>query len=1011
MSQEFDIEELLGSMMDQSGAGEQVEKLRRGARWWILVVLIVIGFFVVLRLMGIYSDWLWFASLGQQTVMRTQILAPLALFSVAFIVALLWLLGNWMYAVHRTAGRAVWPGQTQALPGAKMTRGLVAAVAVLMSLLVGAGLASAWPTFALYLGRSPFGRIDPIFGLDVSYYVFTLPMLGLLQSVLSSLVITALIGAVVIYAMGGLLELRHRVLRVPPGARAHLVLLGALWALVWAAGLWLSRYELLGTYRDSGVFFGPGYADIHVRLPALTALAVVAVVLAATLLVMIRSNRPWLPLAAIGVAILIRVVAVDVMPGLIQQYRVRPDELHLEWPYIENAIAGTRAAYDLDVVKELEYDPEGQVTAELIEANRGTFQNVRLWDWKVLLGMFEQIQEIRTYYRFLDVDLDRYGPPEEQHQVNLAVRELDVNELRNPTWVNRHLEFTHGFGVVVSPVNEVDSRGQAVLWAKDIPPVTVPPFDVEITQPRVYFGQAAEDSYVVVRTKAQEFDYPSGSDNVRSTYDGADGVDVGSSWRQLLYAISFGDIEILLSDAIVDESRILLYRNITERVQRLAPFLTYDADPYIVVTPDGRMVWIYDAYTSTDRYPYSQPVPSGGPELRDLAGLNYVRNSVKVVIDAYDGTTRFFVVDPEDPILKAWQRVFPTLFTTEGADNEMFREHWRYPEALLRAQAESYTRYHMSQPDVFYNAEDVWTVPRETREQGEKVPVEPYYVTMKLRGAEKPEFLLMLPFSPAEKQVMIGWLAARNDPPHYGELVVYRLAKGRRIDGPELVENRIDNDTEVSGQLTLWSQAGSRTIRGNLLVIPLEDTIMYVEPLYLAAEGSSFPELKRVIVASQEVIVMDTTLDKALRTLVARTEVGAAGGDGGERAIETEAEAQSDAQRESARTGEGALAPLPGSPEAAADLLQIEAETDVAALVQRARAHQDAARSALQRGDWESFGREMAALQAVIERLDELTGQGGGGAEPDATAEGPAGGSTEGSAEATVEATAEGGTP
>jgi uncharacterized membrane protein (UPF0182 family) len=793
-------------------------------------------------------------------------------------------------------------------------------------------------------------------------------------------------GTAVIYAAGGMLQLQDRKLSVPGGARVHLTVLAALAALVWAVGQWLSRYELLLTTRESGVFVGPGYADIGVRLPGLSLLAIVGIVLAVLLLLTLRLGRPWLPLAAIAVAVVIRLVVVDVAPGIVQRYRVQPDELRLERPYIEHAIAGTRAAFGLDQVTETEYDPDGQITPELVAENRGTFENLRLWDWQVLLGMFEQIQEIRTYYRFLDVDLDRYDLEGGQHQVNLAARELDVDELRNPTWVNQHLEFTHGFGVVVAPVDEVDPRGQAVLWAKDIPTVTEEPFDIEITQPRVYFGQAQDDTYVIVGTEAQEFDYPAGAENVRNDYDGADGVDVGSTLRRLAFAMRYGDIEIVLSDAVTSKSRILMYRNITDRVQRMAPFLLLDPDPYLVITPEGRMVWIYDAYTATDRYPYSQPVPGVGQEQRTLNGQNYVRNSVKVVIDAYDGTPRFFVVDPDDPILAAWQRVFPTLFTPLEAGHDEFREHWRYPEALFRAQAEIYARYHMAKADVFYNAEDVWDVPLETRRQGEKVPVQPYYVTMRLRGEAEPEFLLMLPFVPVEKQVMIAWLAARSDPAHYGELVVYRFEKGRRIDGPEIVEDRIDKDTDVSAQLTLWSQAGSNTIRGNLLVIPLEDTILYVEPLYLAAEASSFPELKRVIAASQDYIVMEPSLDEALRVLLARTAAGAAGVEAGGESGDAEAAggaADRPAGEEALETGEGAVDASAGktgdtgtisAADGAPDVSDVSDVTDVPELVRRAQAHQLAAREALGEGDWRTFGLEMAALEVVIDRLTELAG-------------------------------------
>ncbi|MFN2114659.1 MAG: UPF0182 family protein [Anaerolineae bacterium] len=983
MTGQIDFEKLFGE-------GAKPPEPRAPGRRLVLAALIIAALVVSLRLVDLYSDWLWFAALDQISVVRTQVLAPLAMLLVTLAVGLAWLAGNWLLAVRRASGQVVWPGQRSPVPGDTMRTVAVAAAAV-VSFLIALGVSSAWPTVMLYLNGGDFGATDPILGRDVGFYVFDLPMYELARGVLLSHVFVALIGVALIYAAGGLLQIRERTLEVPAGARTHLTVLAALWALLWAAGSWLSRFELLLTSRDGGAFFGPGYADITVLLPGLTLLALLGVVLAGLLLLTLRVGRPWLPLGAIALAVVVRFVAVDMAPGLVQRYRVRPDELRLESPYIEHAIAGTRAAYALEDVAEMEYDPSGQLSEELVDDNRGTFENLRLWDWQVLLGMFEQIQEIRTYYRFLDVDLDRYLLDGAQHQVNLAARELDVEELRNPTWVNRHLEFTHGFGAVVAPVDEVDSRGQAVLWAKDIPTVTEEPFDVSITQPRIYFGEAQDDTYVIVGTDAQEFDYPAGSNNVRNDYDGAAGVKVGSTLRQMAFAARFGDVEILLSDAVTPDSRILMYRNITDRVRRLAPFLLLDPDPYLVITSEGRLVWIYDAYTATDRYPYSQPVPGWGQDLRTLAGQNYARNSVKVVIDAYDGVPRFFVVDEADPILAAWRRTFPTLFEADGARSEAFREHWRYPEALFRAQAEIYTRYHMSRADVFYNAEDVWSVPLETRQQGEKVPVQPYYVTMRLRGEPEPEFLLMLPFTPVEKQVMISWLAARSDPAHYGELVVYRFEKGRRIDGPEIVEDRIDKDTDVSAQLTLWSQAGSRTIRGNLLVIPLGDAVMYVEPLYLAAEASSFPELKRVIVASQDDVVMEKTLDEAMAEILSRTELRArAGGAGESGAVGAEGTAGTEGRASTAGDAEGAIATPSGSPPgepagsgsasgvgpaiggtAAGDLAVV---TSVPDLVTRAREHQDAARAALRDGDWAAFGLQMAALEDVIERLTELVG-------------------------------------
>lgn len=929
---EIDFEELFRQRRSE---GVRPPKLP-GRRVWLAALFFVL---LILLAQGVtfYTDWLWFGSIDQSAIMATRVAAPLALLAGVGLIGFVWLAANWLWATRRLpetfSGQPSWPAH-----GPRLRRWVLLGAAGL-AFLIALGTAGAWPIVLLFWNQVPFGLSDPMFGRDVAFHVFTVPLLGLLQSLVMIWVAMALVGVTALYVAGGAVMVRERSVSVSPWARAHVLGLLALGALTWSAGQLLARYELLYAPVPGGLFYGPGYTAATVRAPGYLVLAAGGVALAALLLVAFRGKRWLLPVSAVVAIGILRVALLDAFPFFVQRYVVEPDEFRREEPFIADAITMTRTAYALHDIRETSYEPAAELTTQMLEANEDTLENVRLWDWQVLLAMLEQLQEIRTYYRFMDVDVDRYEIDGSQRQVMLALRELERAQLRNPTWVNDRLQFTHGFGAVVAPVDEADARGQAVLWAQDIPVRTRAPFEAEITQPRIYFGQAQDDEYVIVGTSELEFDFPMGEENARNTYDGRDGVVLSSWLRRLAFAMRFGDVEIMISDALNPDSRILLHRNITARTRLMAPFLVYDPDPYAVISPEGRLVWIYDAYTATDRYPYAQPIPGGQPELGDLPGHNYVRNSVKVAIDAYDGTPTFYIVDETDPIVRAWSAVFPTLFSQEPM-SEGLVEHWRYPEALFRAQTGVLLRYHMTEPDTFYNTEDLWVVPTETRAQGQTVAVEPYYVTMRLRGEEDPEFLLMLPFSPAGKDLMIAWLAARCDPGHYGELVLYRFAKGTQIDGPQLVENRVDNDTDISAQLTLWSQSGSETIRGNLLVIPIEDALMYVEPLFLQAGAGALPELKRVIVASRDEVRMELTLQEALNALVGRAD-------------------------------------QPASPRAAdvpAGAPSREADPQLENLIRSAQRYEEGAREALVDGDWAAFGREMARLREALEDLGVSTG-------------------------------------
>jgi uncharacterized membrane protein (UPF0182 family) len=530
---------------------------------------------------------------------------------------------------------------------------------------------------------------------------------------------------------------------------------------------------------------------------------------------------------------------------------VSPNEIDKEKPYIDFNIRYTRLAYGLDNIEEREFPAEETLTLQDLRKNEATLKNIRLWDTRPLLATYSQLQEIRTYYKFTDIDIDRYRINGEYRQVTLSPRELSSKDLPSRIWINERLTYTHGYGAVVGPVNRVTREGLPEFWIKDIPPAAST--DLRISRPELYFSELATD-YVFVKTRAKEFDYPAGDQNVYTAYEGQGGIPLGSFWRKMLFAAHLGDIKLLMSNDLTSASRVLLYRNIRERVQRIAPLFRYDDDPYMVISAAGRIVWFLDGYTVSDWFPYSTTTPGLG---------NYVRNAVKVTVDAYDGTVHFYVADPADPLIRTLARIFPGLLQPLEAMPADLRAHIRYPEGLFRVQAAMYAVYHMRDTQVFYNKEDLWSIPV-GHESGSNLPMEPYYLILRLPGEPKEEFVLLIPFNPSKKDNLSAWLAARSDPPHYGKLVVYNFPKQKLIYGPRQIEARIDQDSFISQQLSLWNQRGSQVIRGNLLVIPIERSLVYVEPLYIAAEKGQLPELKRVIVGFGDRIAMEETLEGAM---------------------------------------------------------------------------------------------------------------------------------------------------
>jgi uncharacterized membrane protein (UPF0182 family) len=909
----------------------------------IVLAVTVIGLVVLDRVADVVVDALWFSSVGYSSVFWTLFYARTLLFLAVFAVAAATLLASGELAL-RFAGRASAPWARPApsavpllghAPAGLRSRPLVAGAAVLLALVVAWTQRAKWEVVLLALHQVPYGEADPVFANDIGFYLFSLPALAaLLNGLMLLLVFNASLAAAVYWAHGDI-DLNRPTRRFSPNVVGHACALLGLFLALKAASYYFDRYLLL--YSDNGVVVGAGYTDLEVRLPGLWLLMILAAAAAIASWANLR-RRTWrLPVAAVALLFGGSFLFYVVVPGFIQRLHVKPNELALETPYIARNIAATRQAYDLHRIETKPFPAEDRLSAAALEANRPTIDNIRLWDGQPLSDTYAQLQEIRTYYKFLDIDIDRYRLDGTYQQVTLAARELDGSLLpRNAqTWVNLHVLFTHGNGLVMSPVTRKNAEGLPILYLQDIPPVATG--GPEVREPRLYFGQGKE-RYAIVKGTTPEFDYPKGKDNVYAMYDGADGVPIGDPAVRGLFSWYYADPNIMLSDYVADESRILLRRNIQARIGTIAPMLRLDRDPYIVVS-EGRLFWMQDAYTTSEWFPYAQPHGSG---------LNYIRNSVKVVVDAYNGTVDLYVAEPGDPLIRTWQRVFPGLFKPLADMPADLKRHIRYPEDLFFIQAQLYRAYHMANPEVFYNREDLWQFPRvHAGLDGSSGPpagppfvnrepprMAPYYMIMRLPGEERAELVLLLPMVPNQRDNMIAWLAARCDPPEYGKLVVYEFPKDRQVFGPFQIEARIHQNTEISQQIALWNQMGSRVIRGHLLVVPIENSILYVSPLYLRAATGQLPELKRVIAAHGDRVVMEETLSAALAALfkdmapVAATSSGADAGVGAQ--------------------GVGGPAD---------------------ARAREALARYDRAIERLKAGDWAGFGAELDGLRPLLEAL------------------------------------------
>jgi len=764
----------------------------------IAIVALVALAFVVSTLLDLYTDVLWFDALGFVSILWTRVVSEWSLFLIAWLVASLVLAFNWRLA-RRLAGRQMalpWLRQWQfeqdrvtAQPSSRIVSDRVADLLLVLAA-IGLGFFFALPARAMWLTAqlsfraTPFGQSDPILGHDLSFYIFRLPWLRFLQGWFLWLVLFSLAGAALVYfatysaervaAKVQVMDGDRPWLELSDAAERHLLILGALALALIAWGYQLNIPRLL--YSTSGAAYGAGYADVHARMPVMHLLTGIAALGAALLLVRIFVRLRWLPYAVVGVWLAVAFLGGSLYPGLLQRMVVVPNELAREAEYVGHTIDFTRAAFGLDRITAADFDVAEEPPPLDLEANEGTIKNIRLWDYRPLLRTYAQLQEIRLYYAFLDVDVDRYWVGDEYRQVTLAAREVAPDELPQnaQTWVNRHLVYTHGSGVVLSPVNEVVAEGLPDLWVRDIPPQSIYP-ELALTEPAIYYGELTGD-YVIARTEEQELDYPAGDDNVYTSYQGQGGVVLDSFLKRVACAARLGSSQILLSGAITPESRLLWRRSIDQRARTVAPFLRYDPDPYPVIV-DGRLVWLLDGYTVTDRYPYSEPISTS------LGQINYIRNSVKVAMDAYDGTLTFYLIDPDDPVAAAYAAVFPDLFRPGEEMDPRLVAHWRYPEEMFRIQAAKLQAFHMTEPQVFYNQEDLWSWAEEVV-TGERVRIEPYYVIMRLPGETELEFVLIMPYTPSTKQNMIAWLYARNDGEHYGELGVYKFPKQRLIYGP-----------------------------------------------------------------------------------------------------------------------------------------------------------------------------------------------------------------------------------
>jgi hypothetical protein len=965
-------------------------RARRPTRRRIIIAVVVAAVVLVLafgsRVLGIYIDWLWFGEVGYRGVFWTrfwtQLLVGLVAFAVFFVVV-------W---VNTEVARRLAPDfradvdGTLLEPRSPRVRRWVgigaAAVCAAVALVAGVSASASWQKVLLFLHQAPWGQQDPEFHHDLSFYVFSVPFWQGVLGFLMAALITALVLAAVVHLIMGGIELRQTGGRAQVGADeptgpntpfgraqraaapqlpqfdiklggravAHLSALLAAIFIVTAVGQLFRNWNLL--LSTAGAVFGAGYTDLHIRMPLNYVTMAIAALLAAVLVWNIWRRHQWWPLT-IAVWVVALILLRGIVPAIYQSVIVNPNQLTKERPYITNNLAATRLAYNLDQITQTPLNPKTPLTPQKLLANQATLNNIRLWDPQTLVANYRQQQELQPYYSFLDADVDRYTVNGAYTQTMLSARELNIAGLpsSSQSWVNQHITYTHGFGVAMSAVNQVTKDGSPDFLIQDIPPVSAP--GLEIKQPRIYYGERGT-GYSLVKTNNKEFDYPGPNNtDVYTTYTGSGGIPISPLLNRLAFSAKYGTLKFFFTSAIESQSRIIIRNDISTRIHDAAPFLQLDHDPYMVVA-DGRLWWIQDAYTTTDRYPYSTPQD----------GVNYIRNSVKVVVDAYNGTMKFYVFDPTDPILKTYEAVYPSLFTPKSQMPQTLLAHVRYPEDLFTIQAEVYSTYHVDNADVLYNKGDQWSIPTNVSLSGAG-PMSPYYVMMKLPGSSKEEFVLILPFVPNTRQNMISWLGARSDEPEYGTSLNYLFSKSSLVYGPSQVEAAINQNPDISAQRTLWGQQGSQVILGNLLVVPIEDSLLYVQPLYLQSTQTQIPQLQRVIVFyrapataangnnANQYVAMEPTLGQALAAAFGQAVLPGQAGVGGSTA---------------GATGTGGAGGATGG---ATGTVSAQA----AALIARANAEFDAAQKALKAGDFAGYGDHIKALQQALTDLQRLQRQ------------------------------------
>jgi len=896
----------------------------------VIIAIVILVLMFGNSIITLVVDYMWFDAIGFKQLFLTPLIAKLSLFIMFFILTfIIFFINNWI-AFHFKKDK---------IPLKK----LHLKVGLGISFIIGWIASFNWDIYLKYLNTTNFNLLDPIFSKDIGFYVFELPFLSFIITTLVMILIANTIWVSLIYLWKEINQMfmtfnmprntngttidinsinpdKKDKFSISISAKNHFFILASIFFVLTAIRHFLLRYNIL--FSETGVVFGAGFSDVNVSLPIANILVIVSLVIAIafTFRTIIKSKKIKRRhiLISLVTLYLIFIMSSQLVPALVQFFRVNPNEFSLENQYIEHNIKFTNIAYGLTEVKETFFDISDNPNSNVLKRNQDDITQLRILDWRPLKQTYKQLQEIRLYYDFADVDIGKYEIDGKTTQVMLSVRELDHKQLRDKakTWINEHLVFTHGYGIVMSPVNKITNEGLPELIIKDIPPVSE---KFDILRPEIYYSEIDND-FVIVNTDIEEFDYPKGDFNEYTKYVGKGGIVIDSFIKKILLSIYFSDINIILNNDITKESKILFTRQIQDRISKAIPFLALDNDPYVVIV-DGRIKWIQDAYTLTDKFPYSDRV----------SNFNYIRNPIKIVMDAYDGSLEFYLTDPADPIIQTYAKIFPGFVKSIKDASPEIKEHFRYPEDLFKTQVSMFATYHMKDSKVFYNREDLWDIPNEVFGQGRLQEMTPYYVLLKLPEMKSKEYVLMIPYTPVKKDNMIAWISGRitfDEDSVSNDIVLFKFPKDKLIFGPAQIEARIDQNSKISEQLTLWSQRGSNVIRGNLLVIPIENTLLYIEPLYIIADNSEIPELKRIILSYGNKIVMETDFKSALNRLFDKNVVQ--------------------------ELPEKIISP---------------AESDITAA--KALLYYNNVLDSMQKQDWEGIGRNMKLLEDILKELEK----------------------------------------